>query len=115
MISESVKGRMETAIESIRESRDLDANEKLFLTDLITQSASGTNGLTPEEKLQSVSETVFHLALIQVMERLEQGGRKGIYDALKVCRWAIVAVVGIVAALLLFRPELSAAIMALVG
>ena len=60
-IKEETKSRVGRVVSAINES-DMDDLTKAYLTEINARAAEGTNGLTPEQKLQNVSETVSALA-----------------------------------------------------
>lgn len=60
-LKEITQTRVARVIKKLQDS-DLDEIEKAYLIDLNNHAAEGTNGLTPEQKLQNVSETVSALA-----------------------------------------------------
>jgi len=51
--------------------------------------------------------------VLNVLNRIDVNHGK--WSALVACRWALTTIVGIVASMLVFRPELSGLIMKIVG
>ena len=88
-------------------SSKLSADEKEDLADALQSSLEGTNGLTPEEKLQNVSESVFTLMRLHVRARCASG-IKSWKDVLVSCKrellWALYGLF----VLLFFHPEIAA-------
>ena len=58
MITEAVKEETKSVLAAIDESR-MDPDRKSRLRRMLVRAEEGTNGLTPEQKLQTVSESVF--------------------------------------------------------
>lgn len=69
MMKDKIKIQRDVAIHSINESKYLSADDKMYLVELISEAAEGTNGLEPKDKLQNVSETTFNLAIL--MSRID--------------------------------------------
>ena len=53
-------------------SSGMDGIEKTELTNIMVDAAEGTNGLSKEDKLQNVSETVFALAVLDAQGAIER-------------------------------------------
>jgi hypothetical protein len=96
-------------VREVQNSKNLSADEKGDLQDILLHAEEGTNGLTQEEKLQNVSETVFSIVTMMVSQRLDGGyGRlQGLYKVIMECKWQICILAGILATCLIFRPEVA--------
>jgi len=78
------------------------------LQDILLHAEEGTNGLTQEEKLQNVSETVFSIVTMMVSQRLDGFGKlQGLFKVIEACRWQITIIAGIIGTCLIFRPEVA--------
>lgn len=94
------------AEQQINAAKTLSVDEKLLFQDLLQDARNGTNGLDMEHKLQNVSETVFHLTLLNIMDKCKQP--KNTWQSIVAeCKWAIVSAIAIVSALLAFQPQLA--------
>ena len=109
MIAETVKEETRAVLSAI-DAAPMEADRKSALRRIVVRAEEGTNGLTPEAKLQTVSESVFDLCLLQAFDMIDAAkegrGRAGLYRLIERTRWQIVAIVGIVAALVAFHPEI---------
>ena len=118
MITEAVKEETKAVLAAI-DASGIDPRRKSSLRKMLVRAEEGTNGLTPEQKLQTVSESVFDLCLLQVFDMIDADkagrGRTGLYGMIRECKWAIVALAAIVCGMLAFRPELAGLIGTLAG
>lgn len=64
-LRDNVKSGEESTLKIIDDS-NLDEVQKTYYRNLIVKAAEGTNGLSKEEKLQSVSETCFSLVELNI-------------------------------------------------
>jgi len=106
VISEKNQRKLQLSKEELLSSK-LSPDEKEDLTDALESCLEGTNGLTPDEKLQNVSESVFTLMRLHVRARCASGV-KSWKDVLVNCKrelmWILFAFFG----LLFFHPEIAA-------
>jgi len=74
MIKERIKNTLELEKKQISDSKHLTQDEKLQLTELVSEAAECTNGYEEGEKVQRVAETTFHVttAMVKVMEQLAE-------------------------------------------
>lgn len=74
MIKERIKNTLELEKKQIIESKHLTQDEKLQLTELVSEAAECTNGYEEPEKVQRMAETTFHVttAMVKVMEQLAE-------------------------------------------
>ena len=116
MMKDKIITQKDSVLESIDKCKNLQPTEKLFYKDLLESSCECTNGLTPEEKLQKTTESVFFLTTLVILARCTQPPtiRENLYHTIRDCKWAICIITGILATLLLFRPELSCLISKLI-
>lgn len=99
-----IERKTQLLINEIQNSKHLSAEEKGDYQDILLHAEAGTNGLTQEEKLQSVSETVYSIVSLMISKSLDKGGGRfeGLYRVLIECKWAIVLITGIISTLLIF-------------
>lgn len=106
MISEKNQRKADITKDELMSSK-LSADEKEDLAEVLQSSLDGTNGLTPEEKLQNVSESVFSLVRLHIRGRCG-ASVKSWKDVLVSCKrelmWILFAFFG----LLFFHPEIAA-------
>ena len=74
IMKERIKNTLELQKKQIAESEHLSQDEKLQLTELVSEAAECTNGYEGEEKVQRVAETTFHVttAMTKVMQQLAE-------------------------------------------
>lgn len=74
MMKERIKNTLELEKQQISSSQHLTQDEKLQLTELVSEAAECTNGYEEAEKVQRVAETTFHVttAVAKVMEQLAE-------------------------------------------
>lgn len=110
MIKDKIQSQTRACLSAIDRSQHLDENDKILFRDLINNAANGTNGLDKEEKLQNVSETVFSLVMLKILDKCaspKEDVRYSIYRTIAECKWAICVLGGILSVALIMRPELS--------
>ena len=73
-MKERIKNALELQKKQIVESEHLSQDEKLQLTELVSEAAECTNGYDGEDKVQRVAETTFHVttAMTKVMQQLAE-------------------------------------------
>lgn len=73
-MKEKIKNALELEKRQISDSKYLTQDEKLQLTELVSEAAECTNGYEESEKVQRVAETTFHVttAMAKVMEQLAE-------------------------------------------
>lgn len=116
MIKDKIKSQTTACLSAIDNSSHLDENDKILFRDLINNAANGTNGLDKEEKLQNVSETVFSLVMLKILDKCtspKDEKRYSLYKMVTECKWAICVLGGILSLALILRPELSSLISSL--
>ena len=108
MLQEKIKTHTAYCIEKIDSSKS-DESDKILYRELIQNCEEGTNGLTPEAKLQKCSENLFYLTSLIVLDKCGKENTKltGLYKMIVDCKWQICIVVGLICLSLIFRPELS--------
>lgn len=113
MLQDKIISQRNACLFAIDNSKSLEDNEKMLFRDLINNAANGTNGLNQTEKLQNVSETVFSIVMLKILEKCspsDNGGKYSLYRMVAECKWAICVLGGILSLALILRPELSALI-----
>lgn len=111
MIKDKIRSQTTACLSAIDGSSHLDENDKILFRDLINNAANGTNGLDKEEKLQNVSETVFSLVMLKILDKCsspKEERKYSLYKMVSECKWAICVLGGILSIALILRPELSA-------
>ena len=111
MIKDKIQSQTKACLSAIDGSAHLDENDKILFRDLINNAANGTNGLDKEEKLQNVSETVFSLVMLKILDKCtspKEDRRYSLYRMITECKWAICLLGAILSLALILRPELSA-------
>ena len=73
-MKERIKNTLDLQKKQIADSKHLTPDEKLQLTELVSESAECTNGYGEGEKVQRVAETTFHvtMAMARVMDQLAE-------------------------------------------
>ena len=112
MLQDKIKHQLDGTLKKIDESKNIKETDKVIYRDLLEDAAKNTNGVSQEEKLQGVTESVFLITQLLVLDKLDND-KSVIWHVIERSKWAIVIIVAILALLLLFRPELSAVITAL--
>lgn len=106
MISEKNARKMELSKEELMKS-SLPSQEKEDLIEALENSLEGTNGLTPEQKIQNLSESIFSLVRLFVNARCS-AGVKTWKDVLVNCKREILWALYGLFILLFFHPEIAA-------
>lgn len=106
MISEKNQRKLQLSKEELMTSK-LSTQEKDDLLEALESSLEGTNGLTQDEKLQNVSESVFTLMRLFVRARCAVGA-KSWKDVLVNCKREIMWLGFALFGLLFFHPEIAA-------
>ena len=116
-MQDKIKSNRNAVLSAIDNSTHIDENDKILFRDLINNAADGTNGLGQEEKLQNVSETVFSLVMLKILDKCaappQENKIYSLYKLVAECKWAICVLGGIISAALIMRPELSSLITSL--
>lgn len=109
MFKPKIQTQLESTLSKIDESKKLDETNKVLYRNLLQECAENTNGRSQEEKLQGVSEGLFTIVQILILEKLSKD-KATIWNVIVKCRWCIVIIVAILSILLIFRPELASLI-----
>lgn len=110
MISPKIEETEKLMIDKIEKS-NLDVDDKTQLIEQLKCSKEACNGYTQEEKIQALSENGFTmsviLAKIMIMLKTDRAltWKDVIVKALN--SWKVVIIVGILASLIAFRPEIA--------
>ena len=76
---------------------------------VVRSTESGTNGCSPEDKLQAVAQGLFDLARITVYNMIhESKAVKGWKDVVVETKWQLCLALAIIAGMLVLRPQLAA-------
>lgn len=111
MMLDRIKSQRDACIESIDKSEFIDDGDKIMFRDLINNAANGTNGLNHDEKLQNVSETVFSLVMLKILDKCNgyigsSNKVTSIYQTIVECKWPLVVLGAIIATVLIVVPEI---------
>ena len=109
MFKDKIKTQLKGTLSKIDESKKLEETEKVLYRDLLQDCAENTNGKNSEEKLQGVTESVFTVVQLLVLDKLADS-KHTMWETIKECKWAIVIIVGILSTLLIFQPQLASLI-----
>ena len=124
-MQEKYKQRSTAAVERIKAS-GLEPDLQDLLVELVENARIATNGLSPEEKIQTMSENQFSMAVLLAQsiiatlssQRGGGGGSEGAASWREVvvkCRRELLAAVLWALLVLLFRPQLSDALLRVMG
>ena len=106
-MSPTISEKKSLILSELKQSK-LSLDEKLDLEHLVDKAAETSNGVETPAKIAGMSEVLFGIVTMMVSQRLDGYGRlQGLYKVIETCRWQIVAIVGILSSLLIFRPELG--------
>lgn len=108
-MTQDVRTRLESLLDSLKDDKSLSAAEKSYLASLLNETAENTNGRSTEQKIQGLSTAVFHLTSLWVMDKLDgQSSKLGLLArTLDSCKWALCVLAGIVSTLLIFQPQVA--------
>lgn len=113
-ISHKTQNRWDTLSARLRanDGNRISLNDCDDYLEILAQSAQGTNGLGPEEKLQAASENIFNLTYLVIRDKLDapRSRLSLIRDIAIACRWQITIIALGVCAVLAFRPQIAALI-----
>ncbi len=108
-VSEKILNRTDTAIQAIRDSH-LAPGEKDDLIEIVCDARDGTNGLSPEEKLQSNANNIFALVFLFIRAATAKPATSSWKEVIIQCRREITIIgLGIIT-LLAFRPQIAAVV-----
>ena len=77
---------------------------------VVKRTLKATNGYTPEQKMQAVSQSLFDLSRLFAYTIIHDAKRKperSWKDTIVECKWAICVLAAIIAGLLILRPEIA--------
>lgn len=107
MFKDKIKTQLKGTLSKIDESKKLEETEKVLYRDLLQDCAENTNGKTQEEKLQGVTESVFTIVQLLVLDKLSDS-KHSMWETIVKCRWQIVIVIAVLSVLFIFQPQLAA-------
>ena len=105
-ISEKILNRSETAIQAIRASK-LPPGEQDDLIEIVCDARDGTNGLSPDEKLQSNANNIFALVFLFVRAASAAPTTTSWKQVIIACRRELTVVALGALALLALRPQIA--------
>ena len=106
-VSEKILNRTDTAIKAIRDSH-LDVGEQDDLIEMVCSARDGTNGLSPEEKLQANAENLANLVFMFVRQNVRKPSPTTSWkDVIIKCRRELVILGLGVITLLVLRPQVA--------
>ncbi len=106
MLQDKIKHQLDGTLKKIDESKHIKETDKVIYRDLLEDAARNTNGVSQEEKLQGVTESVFLITQLLILDKLDND-KSVIWAVVERCKWAIVIIVAILSIALVFRPELA--------
>lgn len=111
MMLDRIKSQRDACLDAIDNSNFIDDGDKMMFRDLINNAANGTNGLIHDEKLQNVSETVFSLVMLKILDKCNgyigsSNKASTIYQTIVECKWPLVVLGAIVGTVLIIAPEI---------
>lgn len=111
MITPQIEERSKLIIQDIEVNKDLGAEDKSRFVEMINSSKACCNGMTTEGKIAGLAENAFYVnCMLARMSMTMKGlGKKSWADVAIAAlnSWKLVAMIGILSFLLLFRPEIS--------
>lgn len=111
MITPAIEERSKLIVQDIESSNDLDMEDKSRFVEMINSSKACCNGMTQEEKIQGLAENNFavNCTLARITMLLKRGSARTWKDVVveALHSWHLVAIVGILSALLAFHPEIA--------
>lgn len=115
MISPKIEETEKLMVDRIEKS-DLDVDDKTQLIEQLKSSKAACNGMSPEEKIQALSENGFAVSVIlsKIMLMLKQKTPTTWKDVIIriMDSWKTVVMAGMATILLLFHPEIAEVIKA---
>lgn len=110
MITPKIEETAKLMVDRIEKS-NLDVDDKSQLIEQIQSNKEACNGYSQEEKIQALSENGFAtsviLAKIMIMLKAERTNTWKDVIVKAINSWKVVIIVGILAALLAFHPEIA--------
>ena len=106
-MSPSISEKKNLILSELKQSK-LSLDEKLDLEHLVDKAAETSNGVETPAKIAGMSEVLFGIVTMMVSQRLDGYGRlQGLFKVIEACRWQITIIAGIIGTCLIFHPELS--------
>lgn len=111
MTQEKFRQRAAATVERIK-AAPIDADLQDALVELIEDARISTNGLSPDEKIQLMSENQFSMAVLLVqsclasLSRRDEDASAGWRGLIVKCRKEITVIAVVAMSLLVFRPHL---------
>ena len=114
-VSQQNADRANDCIEALNNS-PLPGALKEDLRAVVRSTAEGTNGLSPEEKQKAIAQGLFDLARITIYNMIHEAKTVRTWkDVIVECRVVLCILAGIIAVILILRPEIADAIASAVG
>lgn len=107
MLQDKIKHQLDGTLKKIDESKNIKETDKVIYRDLLEDAAKNTNGVSQEEKLQGVTESVFLITQLLVLDKLDNS-KHSMWETIVKCRWQIVIVIAVLSVLFIFQPQLAA-------
>ncbi len=109
-VPEKIQNRTNAVIKEINDSK-LPFAEKDDLREIIVRAAEGSNGLTPDDKIQATAENLANLTYLFTRHMLTMTPPPtGWKDVIIACKWPLVIITGIIAVMLILQPQLATVI-----
>lgn len=110
-MTDEIKIRVDNLLTSITTNKNIDDATKAQYTQMLTKSASATNGETETQKIQALTENMFDVVCLMINQSLtNKDVKSGLYGMIIECKWAIVTIAGFIMVILTLHPELSSVI-----
>lgn len=110
-ITPQIEERSKLIIQDIEVNKDLGAEDKTRFVEMINSSKACCNGMTTEEKIAGLAENAFNvnctLARLTMMIKASRVSTWKDVVAKALDSWKIVIIIGILAILLGFHPEIA--------
>lgn len=110
MITPKIEETEKLMIDRIEKS-DLDVDDKTQLIEQLKCSKEACNGMTPEQKIQALSENGFAVSVIlsKIMMMIKEHKPMSWKEVVVRCidSWKFVIICGMVSILLMFHPEIA--------
>ncbi len=117
-IPQKVQNRTDEIVAACKTAKDVSLGDRDDFIAIMTEACEGTNGLTPEEKLQANSVNLANLCYLFIRDKLEgrpAGFWPSLFRLLYLCRWQITIISLGAFVLFGYRPEIVEGVRAIIG
>ena len=117
-IPQKVQNRADEIVAACKTTKNLSLSDRDDYIEIMTEACEGTNGLSPEQKLQANSVNLANLCYLFLRDKLE-GRSAGFWPALfrliYLCRWQITIISLGAFVLFGYHPEIVDGLRAIIG